>query len=79
MSKESAYFRVENLKSKQDIKNIKKQLDDIKGVISVSINLDDSRLAVDYDNTAVMQSNIEDRLIRLGYEAKNDGQEVHTM
>lgn len=79
MSKESAYFLIGNLKSKQDLKNIKKQLDTLKGVISVSVSDADSRLAVDYDNTGVKHRDIEDRLKGLGYEVAGDGRENHVM
>ena len=53
MSKESAYFKIENLNGQHGSKQIKRELDTLKGVISVSVNTENHRVAVDFDSTGV--------------------------
>lgn len=49
MSKESAYFKLNDLSRKHDTKDLKQELDTFRGVISVSVNTENNLLAVDYD------------------------------
>ncbi|MBW7572246.1 heavy-metal-associated domain-containing protein [Caproiciproducens faecalis] len=79
MSKASAYFQVENMTDKKDVETIKKELDTLHGVISVSTNTHTGRVAVDYDTTGVEQSRIEDKLQRLGYKIQAEKNENHVM
>lgn len=79
MSKESAYFRVESLNSKRDVKDIKRQLDAIPGVISVSINAEEAKVAVDFDNSGVKQADIRNRLVESGYDVASVSGEEHVM
>lgn len=79
MPKESAYFRVESLDSKRDVKDIKRQLDAIPGVISVSINAQEAKVAVDFDNSGVKQADIRKRLVESGYDVASVSGEEHVM
>ena len=79
MSKESAYFIIENLNGKHDLKQIKRELDTLRGVISVSVNTDNHRVAVDFDNTGVTHSRIEKNLNKMGYQITADSGEEHIM
>lgn len=79
MSKESVYFKIENLNDKHDMKQVKKQLDKIGGVISISVNTTSHKVAVDFDNTAASQSQIEGSLEKLGFKFKTVGNEDHIM
>lgn len=79
MPKESAYFRVESLDSKRDVKDIKRQLDAIPGVISVSINAEEAKVAVDFDNSGVKQADIRNRLVESGYDVASVSGEEHVM
>lgn len=79
MSKASAYFHVENMADKKDVQVIKKELDTLRGVISVSTNTQTGRIAVDYDTTGVEQSRIEARLQKLGYKILAEKNENHVM
>lgn len=78
MSKASAYYLIADMK-KHDIKEIKKELDTLTGVISVSISLDDMRLAVDYDTSGTDKNKIEEKLKALGFEITKDYAENHIM
>lgn len=51
-----------------DEKAIKKFLDAYPGVKSVSLNMENGLLCVDYDDTGVSQKVIDDALNREGYE-----------
>ena len=55
MSKASAYFTVTNVNGKHDVKEIKRELDTFRGVISVSVNDKTENIAVDFDTTGVRQ------------------------
>lgn len=79
MSKESAYFKTENLNGKHDVKQIKKELGSIPGVISASVNLENNRIAVDFDNSGVKHTQIEDKLKKLGLQITADSNQVHIM
>jgi copper chaperone CopZ len=79
MSKESAYFIISNFSSKHDVKQIKQVLDTLPGIISVSVNLEKSSVAVDFDNTGVMHSQIENRLNTLGFNITEGKSENHVM
>lgn len=71
MSKSSAYFVISNLNGKHDVKELKTELDTLKGVTSVSVNRDNSRLVVDFNDDDVRQNQIENKIVLLGYEIKD--------
>lgn len=79
MSKESAYFKINNMSGNHDVKQIKQVLDTLPGIISVSVNLEKSSVAVDFDDTGVMYSQIENRLNTLGFKITADKAENHKM
>lgn len=54
-SKASAYFTLEEISNKHDVKAIKRELDTLPGVLSVSIGDDSKRVAVDFDTTGVQR------------------------
>ncbi|NLG53973.1 MAG: heavy-metal-associated domain-containing protein [Clostridiales bacterium] len=68
MPRESVCFKVENINDKYNFKLIKKRLDSIKGVLSVSLNDDNKQVSVDYDNTGVSRNRIEESLSEMGYD-----------
>lgn len=71
MSKASAYFSLGNINGKQDIKEIKRELDALPGVFSVSVNDSSGSVAVDFDTTGVNGGRIEKQLEKMGYEILN--------
>ena len=79
MSKESAYFILENMNGKHDLKQIKRGLDTLHGVISVSVNTENHRVAVDFDNTGVTHGQIEKNLNKMGFNITADTGENHIM
>ena len=79
MPKESAYFKVDNLKGKRDMKMIKQELDSLSGVISVSVNQNKQRVAVDFDNTGVDCSKLENKMSSLGFVISESFSEEHIM
>ena len=79
MSKASAYFILENVNTKHDIKEIKRELDAIPGVISVSAAQGEQKIAVDYDTTGTNQQALQKRLCKLGYQVQDSLMEEHIM
>ena len=67
MSKASVYFTVENADGKHDVKEIKRGLDTLPGVSSVSVNSSSGSVAVDFDTTGVQRDRIQKHLENLGY------------
>ena len=78
MSNESAYFSVENLGGKHALKDIKRELDALHGVTSVSVNPEHRLVAVDYDSSGTSYDRIEHRLNRLGFQIAADASEIQT-
>lgn len=68
---QSSYFEVKNLNDKHDLKEMKKGLDTLYGVLSVSINKNKGRVGVDYDTTGVTGQQISDFLNDKGYKVTN--------
>ena len=79
MSKASMYFELENLDGKHNEKNLKRELDLIPGVISVSVTDDRKRVAVDYDTTGANQEQIRKKLDGLGFTISGERFENHIM
>ena len=69
MAKTSAYFTVQGISGKHDVKDIKRGLDTLPGVLCVSVS-GDGRVAVDFDTTAVHSGRIEKQLADMGYQAQ---------
>ena len=78
MSRESAYFIVRNLDGKHDLKELKQELDTLRGVSPVSVNTQNHLVSVDYDSSGVTYDRIEHRLNRLGYEIAADASNIQT-
>jgi len=67
MSKETVWLNVEGMSCSHCEKRVKEALDAIRGVISVSVNLDEGKVAVDYDTTGVNEEQIKRTIIEAGY------------
>ncbi|RGX54210.1 MULTISPECIES: heavy-metal-associated domain-containing protein [Anaerotruncus] len=78
MPNESAYFIIENLNGKHDLKDVKSELDQLHGVSSVSVNTEHHLVAVDYDSSGTSYDKIENRLNKLGYQIAADASDIHT-
>ncbi|MGN0979747.1 MAG: heavy-metal-associated domain-containing protein [Candidatus Avoscillospira sp.] len=68
MSQASAYFTLGDLDDQHDQKKIKRELDTLPGVRSVSISDSSGRVAVDFDTTAVQPDQIRKLLEKMGYQ-----------
>lgn len=79
MSKASAYFTVDNLSNKHDIKQIKRELDTLSGVISVSVSNQSGNIAVDFDTSGLETTRIEKKIKDLGYHVIHSKLENHIM
>lgn len=79
MSKASLYFDVENLNGKHDAAELKRRIDTIPGVISVSVNRENGHIAVDYDTTGAEQNRIRKQLIEMGLSISEERFENHVM
>ena len=70
MTKASACFTVGGISGKHDVKEIKRELDTLPGVLSVTVS-NDSRVSVDFDTTGVQTDRIEKQLTEMGYQVVN--------
>ena len=77
MSKASIYFTLRNVDGKHDVKDIKKTLDTLPGVESVSVNAETGSVAVDYDTTGVLSDRIQKQLEKAGYEVTKTNLDHH--
>ena len=64
---QSVYFEVKNVQDKHDLKQMKKGLDTLYGVLSVSVNQKEHRVGIDYDTTGVTGQQIQAYLNDRGY------------
>lgn len=67
MAQESAYFSVDKGVGFHDTKLLKRALDSLPGVTSVSINQAQCSIGVDYDGTGVTKDEIRKKIEILGY------------
>lgn len=65
----STCFSLENAKDKHDEKLLKRELDALPGVTSVSVS-ERGCVAVDYDTTGVRQEQIRQKVQELGYQLR---------
>ncbi|MBC8547260.1 heavy-metal-associated domain-containing protein [Clostridiaceae bacterium NSJ-31] len=79
MSKASIYFTVNKVDGKHDVKQMKRGLDALPGVISVSVNESTNRVAVDFDTTGVQTARIGKQLEQMGYKILDQRLENHVM
>jgi copper chaperone CopZ len=67
MSKASIYFTLPDMSDNHDLKDIKKELDSLRGIISISVNAKAKKVTVDFDNTGTDGEAITNRIRELGY------------
>ncbi|MCI8399876.1 MAG: heavy-metal-associated domain-containing protein [Oscillibacter sp.] len=67
----STYFSLENPANPSDEKRLKRELDTLPGVTSVSIS-PSGCVAVDYDTTGVRQAELRQKVEALGYELRQE-------
>lgn len=77
MASASIYFTLDQIDGKHDVKRIKKTLDELSGVTSVSVNTETDSVAVDYDTTGVLIDRIQKQLERAGYTVTQVNLESH--
>lgn len=68
MASASSYFILDNINGNHDTKQIKRELDKIRGITSVSVNETANKVAVDFDTQDVTPSRIANKIEKLGYE-----------
>ena len=78
MANETAWIMVENVDGKRDLGQIKRQLDTLHGVSSVSVNEQTNRIAVDYDCSGASSHTQDNRLHKLGYQIIADASDIST-
>lgn len=79
MPKESVYYIIPEMSQSHDPKEIKKGISRIDGVISVSVNPKDQKVAVDFDNSGTDDDEITEQIKALGYSPKMISQQEHIM
>ena len=67
----STYFSLENSGDPHDEKLLKRGLDALPGVTSVSLS-ERGCVAVDYDSTGVRQEQIRQKVQELGYQLRSE-------
>jgi copper chaperone CopZ len=77
LPKASAYFMVNGISGKHDVKDIKRELHTLQGVSSISVG--DKRIAVDYDPSGIGRDRIQRKIEKLGYEVSEVYSEDHRM
>ncbi len=77
MSKASAYYTLNGISGKHDIKEIKRELSAIHGVMSVSVS--GQNVAVDFDTSGTDCERIRRTIAKLGYEVSDNGFQNHIM
>jgi copper chaperone CopZ len=65
--KASAYFTIDELGGKHGVKELKRELDALHGVLSVSVSEKTNSVAVDYDTTGENCERIQKKIQDLGY------------
>ena len=70
MTRANACFTVGSISGKHDVKEIKRELDTLPGVLSVTVS-NESRVSVDFDTTGVQTGRIEKQLTDMGYQVLN--------
>ena len=68
----STYLSLESPAGAHDVKQLKRELDALPGVTSVSVS-DSGCLAVDYDSTGVRQEQIRQKVLDLGFQLRVEG------
>ncbi|XOQ43898.1 MAG: Cation transporter [Clostridium sp.] len=79
MSKASIYFQLEHPEDKRNCKEIKRRLDSVPGVISVSVSRGRETVAVDYDTTGTNPNQLRKELDGCGCTVANEQVQNHTM
>lgn len=79
MSKESAYFILDDISGSHGAKELKRELGRFPGVLSVSVNAEKNSLAVDFDSTGVDAGRLKRHVEKLGYNAELEKNEEHIM
>ena len=72
-------FELEQAGGNRDAEKIKRDLDAIPGVLSVSVSRDCGRVAVDYDTTGPRPDELRDALASCGCGIASERREDHTM
>ena len=77
--KASAYFTLDDLGGKHEVKALKRELDTLHGVVSVSISQKTNSVAVDYDTTGENCEKIQKKIKDLGYGVVDVRLDQHMM
>ncbi|QNK42061.1 heavy-metal-associated domain-containing protein [Caproicibacter fermentans] len=79
ISKASVYFSLKHPEDQRNCEEIKRNLDSIPGVISVSISRDRDRVAVDYDTTGTGPDRLRNKLGECGCSIEAEHWQEHKM
>ena len=70
MSKSTVYLTVSGAGDRHSSKGLKQGLDELRGVISVSVTDDGETIVVDYDSSGIDAKGISHQIQELGYDAQ---------
>ncbi|MGE4354354.1 MAG: heavy-metal-associated domain-containing protein [Oscillospiraceae bacterium] len=68
MSRLSINYTVKDINGKHDVNELKRGLGSLSGVISVSVNNKNQKIAVDFDTTGVQPKQLEMKIEEMGYD-----------
>jgi copper chaperone CopZ len=77
--KASAYFTLDDLGGKHGISALKRELDTLPGVLSVSVSEKTNSVAVDFDTTGESSDRIRNKINGMGYGVLDMRLEQHAM
>ena len=79
MSKSTVYLTVSDAGDRHSSKDLKQGLDELRGVISVSVAAGGETVVVDYDSSGVDAEDISRQVQELGYDAQIKWDRNHIM
>lgn len=79
MSKRSDYFHINDKHGMHGRHQVKTELSQLPGVLSVAVSKDGGRVSVDYDTTGITGDRIEDAIGDLGYTIMTHTSTEHRM
>jgi len=79
MPKESICFLLPEMSESHDPKKIKKAVNGLRGIISVSVNSKSKKVAVDYDNSGTYGEEITNRITEIGFSPQIIDEQEHIM
>ena len=76
MAKQSVQFKLGGVEKKKDVEALKRELDTVPGVLSVSVNTKKGRVSVAFDDTGTGTQLLAGQIQKLGYQVQEAGSHI---